>query len=693
LKLVMKTEVLDEAFASAVLAFTDDTAAELKRGSTGDAPGNAAGQGQEMEGIFRKDLHYDLEERLLNDVMQAKPGGFFMAVIKGQVFSKRLLYFVDPHGALAVSPEEVGLLTSIVGGDYDVTLGFHSEAQRSAVRAAGNTPFGIKQQSIDIEIEKSGKLSAKATALVTANEDGVQVLQFDLFPRLRVTGVWGPKGEALDFIQEDKDRDADFAVVLQKPLATGETIQITTAYGGKDAIRDLGNMNYEVNARESWYPNVPGGFGNFAYYDLTFHTPKDVEVVATGNRAHDSKDGKERVSEWHTPAPIPVAGFNLGGFKTQLSERNPTLQVSAYANSLTSENVAQIASSGGILAGGMGTGGMLQRATSEGDAAVQIYTDYFGPLDFDHVALTQQAACTYGQSWPMLVYLPICYFWDSTIQHQLGVLDDDPTYWKVVTAHEVAHQWWGSTVGFNSYRDQWMSEGFADWSASLFLMRTNKDQKPYRDFWALERKRLLEKSANGMRPVDVGPVVMGGRAASSRTGGGVYQALIYPKGAYIIHMLEMQFWTAKYQDAPFKAAMHDFVNTYRNRAATTEDFKASMEKYMSPLMDIEHNHRLDWFFNAYVYGIEVPSYTVTGAFEKNGDNTTVHMTLTQSGVSEDFMMRVPVYIEFEDNSVALMGRAPIKGSHSVEQTLNLGKLPVTPRRLLVNYNYDILSAN
>jgi hypothetical protein len=83
----------------------------------------------------------------------------------------------------------------------------------------------------------------------------------------------------------------------------------------------------------------------------------------------------------------------------------------------------------------------------EGDAAVQIYTDYFGPLPFDHVSLTQQTACNYGQSWPMLVYLPICYFWDDTIQHQLGLLDSDPTYWKVVTAHEVAHQWWGQTVG------------------------------------------------------------------------------------------------------------------------------------------------------------------------------------------------------------------------------------------------------
>jgi aminopeptidase N len=293
----------------------------------------------------------------------------------------------------------------------------------------------------------------------------------------------------------------------------------------------------------------------------------------------------------------------------------------------------------------------------------------------------------------MLVYLPICYFWDSTIQHQLGVLDGDPTYWKVVTAHEVAHQWWGQTVGFGSYRDQWMSEGFADFSASLFLLETNKDMKPYRDFWALERRRLLEKSANGMRPVDVGPVVMGTRLSSSRAGGSVYQNLIYPKGAYILHMLQMMYWTPQYQDAPFKAAMHDFVNTYRNRSATTEDFKASMEKNMPPWMDIAKDHKLDWFFNAYVYGTEIPSYTITSTFEKNGDATIVHFKLSQKGVSEDFLMMVPVYLQFEDKQTVVLGHATIKGSRDIEQTVNLGKMAKTPTTMLVNYNYDILSAN
>ena len=695
LKIVMKTEVLDQPFTTAVLAFTDDTAKELKAASAGDAPGtNPSGLAGEMQSLCRKDLHYDLEERLLADVMQTKPGGFFMANLKGPAFSKRLLYFVDPNGAFAVAPEEVGLLTS-ADDEYDVALGFPSAAQRAATRAVDNTTFGIAQQTIDVQIEKNGKITATATALVTANQDGVQVLPLQLYPTLRATGAWNTKGEALDYIQEDKERDPDFAIVLKTPLAKGETTQITTAYNGKEVLADLGNWNYQMSgdARESWYPNVRGSLGNYAHYHMTFHTPKEMQIVATADKLRDASDGKGRVSEWQTVSPLPVAGFNLGQFRSDQGERNANLQIQSYANMNTSDLVSQIAGSGAIMAGTMDTSGMLKRATSEGEAAIQIYTDAFGPLQFDHVALTQQNYCGYGQSWPMLVYLPICYFWDSTIQHQLGLLDSDPSFWKVVTAHEVAHQWWGQTVGFSSYRDQWMSEGFAHYSASLFLLHTNKDNKPYLEFWTEQRRRLLEKNRNGNRPIDVGPVVMGTRVSSSRAGGNVYQALIYSKGAFILHSLDRLFWTTKYGDAPFKHAMRDFLDTYRNRSATTEDFKAIMEKDMPPWMDIEHNHKLDWFFNAYVYGTELPSYTSTSTFEKNGDNTTIHLKLTQSGVSEDFTMMVPIYIEFENKGVFPLGAATMKGSHDVEQTVNLGKLPSTPKRIIVNYNYDLLSAN
>jgi len=339
----------------------------------------------------------------------------------------------------------------------------------------------------------------------------------------------------------------------------------------------------------------------------------------------------------------------------------------------------------------MSTLGMLKQANSEATAAVGVYTNYFGPLSFNHVALTQQTACNYGQSWPMLVYLPICYFFDNTIKHNLGLLDRDAAYWNTVAAHEVAHQWWGQTVGFSGYRDQWMSEGFADFSASLFLLYTNPKMDEFRNFWKQQQDTLVKKNEQGKRPVDLGPVTMGWRVSSDRTGAWAYQQLIYPKGAYILHMLEMMYWTPQYKEEPFQKAMQAFVAEYRGRAASTEDFKASLEKNLPGWVDVTQNKKLDWFFDDYVYGTETPTYSIKSDFTTQDDVTKAHLVLTQAGVSDSFLMLVPIYIEFEDKTVFRIMSTPLKGTVTVDRMLSLGKLPKKPRRLLLNYNYDVLS--
>ena len=192
-----------------------------------------------------------------------------------------------------------------------------------------------------------------------------------------------------------------------------------------------------------------------------------------------------------------------------------------------------------VALGSMDTTQLNKKALAEGELAVQLYSDYFGPSLFKHLEVTQQTACNFGQSWPGLVWIPICYYFDTTVRHQLSLDFRDLGYWKVVTPHEVAHQWWGHTVGFSSYRDQWMSEGFADMSASLYLSMIEKNPKKFITFWNDERELLLERDAQGFRAIDAGPLTMGYRTSNSRTGFDTTRRLIYPKGAYILHMLRM----------------------------------------------------------------------------------------------------------------------------------------------------------
>ena len=126
-------------------------------------------------------------------------------------------------------------------------------------------------------------------------------------------------------------------------------------------------------------------------------------------------------------------------------------------------------------------------------------------------------------------------------------------------------------------------------SASLYVSMIEKAPKKFIEFWNDERELLLEKNAQGFRAIDAGPLTMGYRANNSRTGSNVTRRLIYPKGAYVLHMVRMMMWDRKTGDQNFIAAMHDFVQTYSGKAATTEDFKAAMEKHMTREMDVDGN--------------------------------------------------------------------------------------------------------
>ena len=74
------------------------------------------------------------------------------------------------------------------------------------------------------------------------------------------------------------------------------------------------------------------------------------------------------------------------------------------------------------------------------------------------------------------MYLPLFAFFDSTQRWMLmgSQAFRYADFIQEVTPHEVSHQWWGHMVGWASYHDQWLSEGFAEFSAGAFVEATEK---------------------------------------------------------------------------------------------------------------------------------------------------------------------------------------------------------------------------
>ena len=198
----------------------------------------------------------------------------------------------------------------------------------------------------------------------------------------------------------------------------------------------------------------------------------------------------------------------------------------------------------------------------EAQKATRIYDAYVGKLPNKRVGMTQQPAGCFGQAWPTLVFMPYTAFFDDTYRVQLfGIKGGTDGFWREVGAHEIAHQWWGHVVGWTSYHDQWMSEGFAEFSTSLYIQYVKHDAEKFINFWENQRHQIIEASpaTKGYKPFRVGPVTQGYRLNSAKTGN-IAQSMIYPKGAFILHMIRMMMFDSKGTgDVKFKAMMQDFL--------------------------------------------------------------------------------------------------------------------------------------
>jgi aminopeptidase N len=130
-------------------------------------------------------------------------------------------------------------------------------------------------------------------------------------------------------------------------------------------------------------------------------------------------------------------------------------------------------------------------------------------------------------------------------------------------AHETSHQWWSDMVLWRSYRDQWLSEGFAEYSGMLYVQLRDKTSSEKeliqraRDELKMPPGTLTGIGRGGL--VDVGPLVMGHRVESRETRG-AYTALTYEKGALVLRMLHFLFTDPQTGDGKaFFDLMSDFV--------------------------------------------------------------------------------------------------------------------------------------
>jgi hypothetical protein len=699
LRLMTKQDKILAAFTDATFSFTDDLMEEVTKQVKWKAEGAAGDDLYANRQKFREDLGQAAVPRLLQGVMASdrRRSAFLLADLK--LDGKQWAQFEYD----AQKPEEMTIGRWVNTGPvriFDTWMSFPAGVRGSAEAwkdPQAKEDFEIRSYSIDASVTSGAELNATTKLQLEPRVDGQRILIFDLDSNLRVDSVKDGQGKGLAFNQasERKDRYQSYgdyvAVTLSESLKAGSTQTLEFHYAGKRAIRKAGNGNYFCES-SGWYPERSNSFSERSDFELTFHSPKNTILVATGEKISDAVEGGTRVSKWKSEIPLAVAGFAYGDYKVY-SDKAGDVAVDIYANREGDDLMASVqrAFESGAVQGAVGAltpAAMAKTMGVEMSNTVKLFSSYYGPYPYKHLSVTSlPISYSYGQGWPGLIYLWSGSFLDSAQRHWIG-LKDGVELTDFFRAHESSHQWWGHRVGWKSYHDQWLSEGFADFSGILYV-QYRENMKESLNRWRKEKELLKEKDIKGHTVESLGPIWMGQRIASSETDGGSYQNLVYSKGAYVLHMLQYQLNDPQHPDPDhiFKDMMQDYCRTFDNKAASTEDFKSIVEKHMTKGMDLDANRRMDWFFDEYVYGTGIPQYTFHASLTPTSDGkTTAAVELERTGVPDTWKDVVPLYAHMGDKVVRLGTLAATHQKESVNFVVP-GKID----KLSINYYEELLA--
>jgi hypothetical protein len=455
----------------------------------------------------------------------------------------------------------------------------------------GAATFEPKKYTLDASLtERDLRLTGKTRIDLDPVVAGSRAVSISLSRDFQVSKVTDPGGAPLFYLRNG----GDLTVILPQAPPSGGTAAVVIEYAGRPVDKDW-NL-FTLLDTMGWYPHA--GAIDRAPYDVTFHWPKGLELVASGRRMDggDSPDG----SHWERRAlDLPAFGFSfeVGRFKVE----------TAQAGHVT----VRFAFGSGTALTGRGVREDVKKAVTD---SLQFYEEKFGPYPLDELTVT---TANRGFSQGMLGFVTL----SDLVLNDLGMwnrffgIEDR----RLVVAHEVAHQWWGDQVGWTSYRDQWISEAMASYAALLFGKQKLGETLSGVDLTAGWQGALTARLPDGRTVESIGPVVLGGRLVSSHSDD-AYQAIVYKKGALILDMLARSLG-----EENFPKVLRQVVKAANLGTITTEDLFSLIERITTT--------DLKAFTGQFVYGTGLPEVLYNYSFEKKGDGWVVKGVARQQASS------------------------------------------------------------
>jgi len=414
-------------------------------------------------------------------------------------------------------------------------------------------------------------MQVEGTADITFNEDH-KTLRLALMNwgetgsdrRVTVKSIKDAEGNTLPFLHHG----FELIVVLPREYKKGESMKLQYAYEGlfvatikqeqadvslsdQNANSYVNIINYRVPNDYPWYPQVPAHVDAYTF-DWTLRLPKPMVAATSGMLMSLTDEGKYNVHVIKEDTPITFPAILFGRFA--MRENQPDydkgeVKIRVFVHPGYEKDIDSF--------------------IDEAQSILSYYSAVFGPYPYKELDLAQMPGFFgYAQAPAGLVQMTgEVYMSKTDLANLYGRTASLRDYF---IPHEIGHEWWGHRAGWGSYRDQWVSETFAEYSAALYVEERDRrkkgdpnDTKGYDD-----RSAEWKRTRKGHVQSRTGPLWLGSRNPH-------YQFTVYARGPLILDQLRKQFG----REAVLKV-MYAYNNLAHENGghAITDEFKLVLEQ-------------------------------------------------------------------------------------------------------------------
>ena len=415
------------------------------------------------------------------------------------------------------------------------------QAQRRALLQHGPTPhpatdgrqrprlpsaYDIVQVEVDFTAPRGGLLpeEGRITAQITLNDAGVDTLPLIAF-------FFAPLNIELDGVPLDfmHDPQTGELLVFLGPRRPGPiTLVMDVSFGGycQDATGCIERGEQQHLAQIGWYPlNAEVGPDDYFNVTLNIRVTDGRVVAGTGTREAPRQDGDATLWRFTTTRETILPAFALG--PNRISPVNDVVEV--YLPPRTIDD-----------------GRFIGRVATQ---TLDLYEGLLGPYPFTRLGISPIAnEAGVGLGPQANILLPEA-FWQFPAD---GSAEADVL--AQVTAHEIAHQYFFNLVHIIDNTEGWMSEAFAEYSATRYSEVREGDTNHARmNYWDY----MLGVPTNQDAAVNSDEV--------NRRPGDIRQRIIYFKGSSVLHQLRQRL-------PEFDAHLAAWIEAFSGQIVTTEDF-------------------------------------------------------------------------------------------------------------------------